>query len=232
MPAGLVIARAVQVGLICSLTTGVAIGAADQPVSFTRDIRPILESSCWKCHGGAVQLSKLDLRTREAALKGGARAPRSFPARPRRAGCTAWSPDWKSRPCRWTASSPPSRSRPSKSGSTGRAVGRRGRNRVSRAPGCSARRTRGDADLARRRGSIGRFRSRCSRPLPAVRASSANPIDRFLEKTRREKGLKAAPRADGSRWCAAPTGPDRAAADSRRNCRVPGRQLAAMPGSS
>src|SRR5215469_5946160 len=45
--------------------------AAAQPVSFVTDIRPIFESSCWKCHGGGVQLSKLDLRTRDAALRGG-----------------------------------------------------------------------------------------------------------------------------------------------------------------
>jgi hypothetical protein len=32
-------------------------GAADKPVSFSTDIRPVFESSCWKCHGGAIQLS-------------------------------------------------------------------------------------------------------------------------------------------------------------------------------
>jgi hypothetical protein len=43
-------------------------GAADRPVSFSKDIQPILETSCWKCHGGTVQVAKLDLRTRESAL--------------------------------------------------------------------------------------------------------------------------------------------------------------------
>ena len=38
--------------------------------SFSKDIQPILETSCWKCHGATLQLSKLDLRTRESALKG------------------------------------------------------------------------------------------------------------------------------------------------------------------
>ena len=42
-----------------------------EAVSFTKDIQPILQNSCWKCHGKAMQLSKLDLSTREAALKGG-----------------------------------------------------------------------------------------------------------------------------------------------------------------
>src|SRR5260370_3781082 len=45
-------------------------GAAVRPVSFSKDIQPILETSCWNCHGATMQLSKLDLRTRESALKG------------------------------------------------------------------------------------------------------------------------------------------------------------------
>jgi hypothetical protein len=56
-------------------------GAADKPVSFSADIRPVFESSCWKCHGGAIQLSKLDLRTRDAALKGGARGAAIIPGK-------------------------------------------------------------------------------------------------------------------------------------------------------
>ena len=56
------------------------LAAADKPVSFSKDIQPVLENSCWKCHGSAIQLSKLDLRTREAVeaaaekLAGAARA--------------------------------------------------------------------------------------------------------------------------------------------------------------
>src|SRR4051794_25656284 len=59
--------------LVWGLAGVASVLAADQPVSFTRDIQPIFESSCWKCHGAAIQLSKLDLRSREAALKGGHR---------------------------------------------------------------------------------------------------------------------------------------------------------------
>src|SRR5947207_11157978 len=58
-----------------------SMGAADQPVSFTADIRPVFESSCWKCHGSALQLSKLDLRTRDAALKGGERGAAIIPGK-------------------------------------------------------------------------------------------------------------------------------------------------------
>ena len=55
-------------------------GAAwDAPVTFARDIQPIMERSCWTCHGETVQLSKLDLRSREAALRGGAHGPALVP---------------------------------------------------------------------------------------------------------------------------------------------------------
>jgi hypothetical protein len=47
--------------------------SAQPSIAFDRDIRPILEGKCVSCHGGALQLSKLDLRTRETALSGGAR---------------------------------------------------------------------------------------------------------------------------------------------------------------
>ena len=56
-----------------------ALGAADTPVPFS-DVRAVFESSCWKCHGAAIQLSKLDLRTREAALKGGPATEAAFRA--------------------------------------------------------------------------------------------------------------------------------------------------------
>src|SRR5262245_5838499 len=48
-------------------------------VTFAKDIQPIMERSCWTCHGESMQLSKLDLRTREAALKGGATGPAIVP---------------------------------------------------------------------------------------------------------------------------------------------------------
>src|SRR5215471_10576093 len=56
---------------------------AAEPVSFSKQIRPILETSCWKCHGAAMQLSRLDLRTRETALKGGDRGPAIVPGNAR-----------------------------------------------------------------------------------------------------------------------------------------------------
>jgi hypothetical protein len=48
---------------------------AARTISFSSDIRPIFEASCWKCHGRAVQLSKLNLSSRELALAGGEHGP-------------------------------------------------------------------------------------------------------------------------------------------------------------
>src|SRR5881398_606593 len=54
---------------------------AEEPVSFVKDIQPIMEKSCWTCHGATMQLSKLDLRTREGALKGGEHGPSIVPGK-------------------------------------------------------------------------------------------------------------------------------------------------------
>src|SRR6476469_11214269 len=59
-----------------------AAALAETPISFGKDIQPIFESSCWKCHGAAVQLSKLDLRTRQAALSGGVHGAAISPGNP------------------------------------------------------------------------------------------------------------------------------------------------------
>ena len=61
------LARIFWTALICS----VAAGASERRISFSKDIQPLFQGTCWKCHGPAVQLSKLDLSSRESALKGG-----------------------------------------------------------------------------------------------------------------------------------------------------------------
>src|SRR5262249_48892187 len=45
--------------------------AATQQVDFDRDIRPILESTCFRCHGPERPKSHFRLDNRESALKGG-----------------------------------------------------------------------------------------------------------------------------------------------------------------
>src|SRR5215470_1490357 len=45
--------------------------AATAPVDFARDIKPLFESSCLKCHGAERPKGGFRLDTREHALKGG-----------------------------------------------------------------------------------------------------------------------------------------------------------------
>ena len=42
------------------------------PIDFARDIQPILEASCLRCHGAVKPKGGLRLDTRDAALRGGA----------------------------------------------------------------------------------------------------------------------------------------------------------------
>ena len=80
-------ATAVGVGLALMASLGSSLRAQTQEtaassrVSFTDDIRPIMERSCWNCHGEAAKLSQLDLSSRETALKGGTRGPALVPGR-------------------------------------------------------------------------------------------------------------------------------------------------------
>ena len=55
---------------------------AQTPVSFARDILPVIESTCLTCHGADLQLSRLDLRTREAAIRGGDHGTALVPGNP------------------------------------------------------------------------------------------------------------------------------------------------------
>src|SRR5580700_9963767 len=53
--------------LICAA----AANADDRQISFSKDIQPVFQATCWKCHSPAVKSSGLDLSSRESALKGG-----------------------------------------------------------------------------------------------------------------------------------------------------------------
>src|SRR5262245_28574075 len=48
---------------------------AQQSTVTTKEVLPILEKKCFQCHGEALKMGNLDLRTRESMLKGGDKGP-------------------------------------------------------------------------------------------------------------------------------------------------------------
>jgi len=56
-----------------------AAAQAGREVSFDKEVKPMLEARCVKCHGPAMQMGKLDLRNRAAALSGGEKGPGLLP---------------------------------------------------------------------------------------------------------------------------------------------------------
>jgi len=57
----------------------VALPGADRTVSFATDIQPIFQRTCWNCHGPKAQLSKLNLGSRDLAIRGGDRGASLVP---------------------------------------------------------------------------------------------------------------------------------------------------------
>jgi hypothetical protein len=181
-----------------SLASVWTLAAADKPVSFTKEIQPVLETSCWKCHGAAIQLSKLDLRTREAALKGGEKGAAIVPGKAEdskmyrlvaglekpampmdgklSAEQIATIKDWINQGAKWDATAEVTASGKQDAGSQLAALE--------------------DMPLPPEARKYWAFQKPVRSPVPVVSADLRNPIDRFLEQARQEKGLKSAPRAD------------------------------------
>ena len=51
------------------LSAVASLNAADRKISFSEDVRPLFQSSCWKCHGSGTQLGKLDLSSKDSASR-------------------------------------------------------------------------------------------------------------------------------------------------------------------
>lgn len=180
---------------------GIAVGATPtsaqaqapgQPVTFTDHIRPIMERSCWNCHGEAAQLSQLDLSSREGALAGGTKGPAIVPGRaddsrlfkmvagldqppmpmsgdPLSDAEIAAVRTWIDDGAHWDAG-----------GATTAADALSALENSVLPPGAR---------------DYWAFQHPIQAPVPTSDAFG-HPIDRFLEKQRREKGVTAAPRAD------------------------------------
>src|SRR5439155_21085573 len=52
---------------------------AQRTVVSDKEVVSVLKDKCLQCHGDAVQMSKLDLRTRESILRGGEKGPAIVP---------------------------------------------------------------------------------------------------------------------------------------------------------
>ena len=71
-------------GRVCGLfllAAGPGLFAAE-PLDFVKDIKPVLEIHCVKCHSGERPKGRLSLETREGALKGGDDGPALVPGKP------------------------------------------------------------------------------------------------------------------------------------------------------
>ena len=183
-------------GLVAAGAIGVLLSAqsADQQrassISFEKDVQPILEKSCLSCHGEATQSGKFDLRTRDSALKGGARGSDIVPgdaeasrlyrriaglerpampaqAEPLPADQIAAIKKWIDLGAAW--------------GSTATLTSTALENRT----------------ITPEERNYWAFKLPVRPTVPSDDDKSlTNPVDRFLERERRERGLKAAPRAD------------------------------------
>ena len=76
---GLIPTALLSVAVLPALTANGA--EAQNPAAFTSDIRPIMEATCWECHGADLQRAGLDLRTRDDALRGGRAGSAIVPGR-------------------------------------------------------------------------------------------------------------------------------------------------------
>src|SRR5262247_1901820 len=54
---------------------------AKHSINFTKEIKPILETSCMKCHGRGKNKGELRIDTRETFLKGGESGPAVVPGK-------------------------------------------------------------------------------------------------------------------------------------------------------
>ena len=193
--------RLVLACVIClsalSFNRGVTSANAQAPVSFSKDIQPILEQNCWSCHGASMQSSRLNLSTLEGALRGGARGSAIVPGQAEDSrlyrmmagldkpamplggnkltdGQIAAVKNWINQGAHWDT----------------------GAVAKTQPAAASALADPGKVELPPGARDYWAFKLPVQAPVPVVARQFSNPIDRFLEKDRQDKGLKTAPKAD------------------------------------
>src|SRR4051812_31489339 len=187
------------IGSIVAILGAQATFAAPPPsVSFSTDVEPILEANCRSCHSDVVQLGKLDLSTRDSALRGGARGADIIPGNaeasrlyrriagleqpampaqgtPLTAGEVATIKQWIDGGANWEAARSTSTTAPA---------------------AAAARAAMENRVITPAERNYWAFKLPVQAPLPDVGDRFGNPIDRFLEQARRSRSLTTAPRAD------------------------------------
>src|SRR4051794_37247870 len=187
------------IGSIVAILGAQATFAAPPPsVSFSTDVEPILEANCRSCHSDVVQLGKLDLSTRDSALRGGARGADIIPGNaeasrlyrriagleqpampaqgtPLTAGEVATIKQWIDGGANWEAARSTSTTAPA---------------------AAAARAAMENRVITPAERNYWAFQLPVQAPLPDVSDRFGNPIDRFLEQARRSRSLTTAPRAD------------------------------------
>jgi hypothetical protein len=188
--------------IVLGLLTAGAIGALvrAQSASFAKDVQPILENNCLSCHGETMQMGKFDLRSRESALRGGTRGEDLVPGAAERsrmyrriAGLEQPAMPLDDTPL--TAAQISTIKRWIDDGATwdSAAVA------STSAPAPAALAGLESRPITAEERNYWAFKLPVQAPAPRVDdARLTNPIDRFLEQARRQRGLKAAPRADRS----------------------------------
>ena len=174
--------------------------ATPASVAFARDIEPIFAKSCWNCHSKDAQLADLDLSTREAAIRGGEHGAAIVPGKAEQSklyrmvaglesitmpmdGSSLTPAEiaaikaWIDQGAEWGAS--PAAAAPKPAGAN------------------SALAALENMELTPEQRNYWAFKLPVQKTPPvASKAELSHPIDRFLEATRAEKKLVAAPRAD------------------------------------
>jgi len=193
------------IGLLALLVTHLVAQKAAVP---EKDVLPLLKQKCYQCHGEALRMSNLDLRTRESMLKGGDKGPAIVPGNAvasrlyrRVAGLeeppmplaplpamnaqeVALLKDWIEQGANWSVEEKPV------------AAARRADQSKIQSAGYGANYSEKIFQDEDRRWWA--FQKPIRHPVPQVAEARwrANPIDAFIKKTLDEKGLTSAPQAD------------------------------------
>ncbi|MBI3666350.1 MAG: DUF1553 domain-containing protein, partial [Acidobacteria bacterium] len=172
-------------------------GRAQQAISFQKDVLPILTNNCLKCHGEAMQLSGLDLRSRAGMLKGGQHGPAIQP------GNAEGSALYR----RVAGTLKPSMPFDGKLGETqvtvlrdwiNQGAGWEGAEMAAAVAGASAAAGIEETPVTEEAREYWAFRKPVRPPVPRVKnaAWARHPIDAFLMQVFEQKGLTPAPPAD------------------------------------